>query len=225
MDMLLSDKCSKWLQRLDPDFDTIDQSDYAHDTTSTNDFEDDIDTLGVQDISEYRNLVRGSPAYSWLMDCIRRNTSLCIRKDMSLTRRPQMATVTPLADLIFDSLPSPSEISRGHRVAPICITYHVAWNPTAFFEEQGHHNKASDLISKIITLTGLDGDVQASTTEQYLSQTWPFSGIHFLRAIASALRQYEEYSATEVSADTQDVQTKSCKHYSSQSPAVVAGIS
>lgn len=38
-------------------------------------------------------------------------------------------------------------------------------------------------MERAITITGSETDAQAATTAQYLSQTWPSSGIHLLHVV------------------------------------------
>ncbi|KAK3944432.1 hypothetical protein QBC46DRAFT_404341 [Diplogelasinospora grovesii] len=48
------------------------------------------------------------------------------------------------------------------------------------------------VIADVITLTGSSTDAQALTCEQYLRQTWPATGGHFLRALQGVLRDRAE---------------------------------
>lgn len=175
-----SEKCETWLQNVDfsSNFGPLGQPDSAW-AGVLDDEEIDMD---VEDLAEYHNLVRSSPAYSWLLGCISRNASLSLRG---------AATVTTLADQIINKLPTPLRISRTRPILPLAMKFRVPWNPIRFLRQQGHEEKASGIISKIITLTGQVVDAQAATTEQYLHQTWPATGSHFLGAFESALRAQE----------------------------------
>lgn len=175
-----SEKCQNWLQQAGSslEFEPPDEPDAAWPGLPD---DEEID-MSVEDLAEYHELVCSSPAYSWLLECIRRNASLKLRG---------AATVSFLADQILDELPTPSRISRTGPIFPHSMEFRVPWNPIGFLRQQGHQGKASHIISKIITLTGQVVDAQATTTKQYLQQTWPATGGHFLGAIETALRAQE----------------------------------
>lgn len=176
----ISEKVKTWLEQLALSFEfgPVNKPDSAWVGVS----DDEENDMSVEDLAEYHKLVCSSPAYTWLLECIRRNASLGLQGS---------ATVSSLADMIINALPTPSRISRTRPIFPLSMKFTTPWNPIEFLRQQGHEGKASHIVSKIITLTGQVVDAQAMTTGQYLNQTWPATGGHFLGAIEAALRAQE----------------------------------
>lgn len=171
-----SERVKTWLEQLGLSFE------FEPDSLFVGVRDYDENDMSVEDLTEYHKLVCSSPAYSWLLECIRRNASLGLQG---------AATVSSLADQIINALPTPSRISRTRPIFPLSMKFTVPWDPIEFLRQQGHEGKASHIISKVITLTGQIVDAQASTAGQYLHQTWPATGGHFLGAIETALRAQE----------------------------------
>ncbi|KAL7910211.1 hypothetical protein GGI35DRAFT_479081 [Trichoderma velutinum] len=139
------------------------------------------DECSSEDVERYLDAVTKDPAFKWLIGKLQGVlTSSEINAD----------EMKNISGLIIYGLPPIREISRQHPSKPLKVTFEVECDILGFIKEQEYFEAAAEVIPKVITLTGSFDDVQATTCEQYLLQTWPTVGCNLLQAIQSALREY-----------------------------------
>jgi hypothetical protein len=139
-----------------------------------NDFE--VDETELPGLAAYWSLIRGSPAYSWFLDNIRRECTLLA---------PEPNIIGEIRNAILNALPSSPKISRRKPAEIFNVGFMVDWDPVAFLREEEYTEKPEDAIERAITLTGSTVSAQALTCGGYLRQTWPSTGEQILYLIKS----------------------------------------
>ncbi|KAB8259361.1 hypothetical protein BDV32DRAFT_150476 [Aspergillus pseudonomiae] len=177
--MDLNDIMSKWGPHTDTEGDPNAPPELPPDIAFQDDDDDEIFDEGEQDtdilpeLSTYKEFVSNLPSYAWLL----RN----IRKEIYLSNIGE--THTNIRRAILDCLPKAQHVSRKQAPPRHTLILIADWNPNTFLEEQGYLESPMKAIERAITITGSRTDAQAATTIQYLSQTWPSTGIHLLRIV------------------------------------------
>ncbi|KAL7948488.1 hypothetical protein V8C42DRAFT_314623 [Trichoderma barbatum] len=147
--------------------------------------EEDLDDDGeypLEDFTPYRKAVTKDPAFNCIIE------RLGSELDLPTIDSPAIKGIS--RRILEKILPLQSK-SRGHTSRNFKATFSVEWDIFAFVQEQEYCEHAADVIPKVITLTGTFNEVQATTCEEYLCQTWPTMGCHLLHTIQSALRVYD----------------------------------
>jgi len=134
---------------------------------------DSINTLKA-DTSVYRDFIVGTPAYSWLVATLQREASL---------KRATPDLMEDIRNNIFAALPSKRKVSRKAASPEYKATFCLEWEPLSFVKEQRYTESPEVALERAITLTGYVNDAQAVTTREYLSQTWPATGIQVMRLV------------------------------------------
>lgn len=139
--------------------------------------EDEVD---IDDLSRYQALITESSAFDWLIRSLQRELHLAnSAAEGMLQIRRQM----------LQALPNSRHISRKHAVPSVQVTFTAPWDPVSFIEEQEYDPELDDILGKVITLTGSSADVQVTTCEKYLCQTWPSTGKHMLQIIGDTVQR------------------------------------
>ncbi|KAI6330624.1 hypothetical protein MCOR07_005526 [Pyricularia oryzae] len=127
---------------------------------------------------EYFDSVGKSEAFTWLVG--------------RLQSEARLAKTTPEASFVLrDLVPKQKRPRRGERPESTDVKFELDWEPNLFFEDQKCTVPPSEAIANVITLTGGSIDAQATTTLEYLHQTWPSSGKELLQLIKVVLSQKE----------------------------------
>ncbi|KAJ4857032.1 hypothetical protein T069G_07929 [Trichoderma breve] len=135
----------------------------------------------TEDIESFLNAVTKDPAFKWLVGKLQGLlTSTYINSD----------AMKNISDHLIQGLPPIQGISRHHPSKPFRVTFDVECDILGFIKDQEYYGAAAEVVPNVITLTGSSDDVQATTCEQYLLQTWPTVGCNLLWAIQGALREY-----------------------------------
>ena len=143
--------------------------------------EEESSETEIPDLLAYRDFIFKSPAYEWLVACLRREILLVPAKTNSMEE---------IRDKIVHFLSSSNEtrkVSRKTSSEPYQITFEVDWNPLAFVKEQEYEEQPGKVVDAAVTLTGSANDAQALPCERYLCQTWPSSGEHIIRLVESVV--------------------------------------
>jgi hypothetical protein len=148
--------------------------DQGHDSELPNMPDDDLTST----IDVYRDCIVMSSAYSWLRGALLAEVILA----------PAVPDVrSQLRNVVLISLNSSrgeQKLSRKKPIEPHRASFEMNWDPRSFVEEQRYTGtRPEDAIGRAITLTGSSQDCQATTTERYLSQTWPLTGSHMMELI------------------------------------------
>ncbi|KAL7954533.1 hypothetical protein V8C34DRAFT_294153 [Trichoderma compactum] len=137
------------------------------------------DEFLAEDLVQYLDVVTKDPAFEWLVGKL--------GTELNPTGVDSSA-MKLISSYIQDRLPPIRNISRHNPSKPYKVTFHVECDIPGFIQEQAYEGSAAEVLPKVITLTGSVQDVQATTCEQYLVQTWPVVGCNLLRTIQGALR-------------------------------------
>ncbi|KAK4074480.1 uncharacterized protein Triagg1_5076 [Trichoderma aggressivum f. europaeum] len=141
---------------------------------------EDEDEFLAADLVRYLDTVTKDPAFEWLVGKL--------GTELDLTGVDSSA-MKLISSHIKDRLPPIRNISRHSPSKPYRVTFQVECDILGFIQEQAYEGSAAEVLPKVITLTGFVQDVQATTCEQYLIQTWPVVGCNLLRTIQGALRE------------------------------------
>ncbi|EHK40431.1 hypothetical protein TRIATDRAFT_181285, partial [Trichoderma atroviride IMI 206040] len=145
--------------------------------------DDDLDeadraTDSLPEFSVYRDFISQHPAYEWLLQYI--------QKELYMDEPGNVQT--DIRKTIIDYLPKSQRVSRSEAAKRFTLTFTADWDPGSFLQEQEYTESPERAVERAITITGSKVDAQAATTTQYLSQTWPSSGIHLLHVMKSVVR-------------------------------------
>lgn len=141
-----------------------------------------------EDIQKYQKCLGDSVAYRWLLE--------------SLQGQILLAPAVPdlkgdIRRNIFRRLPGHNLASRRKPIEACQAYFEIDWDPRSFALEQQYDTSPDEAICSAITLTGLAQHAQALTSSQYLSQTWPSTGIYIMQMVQEVLRREpgEQYSS------------------------------
>lgn len=132
----------------------------------------------LPELDIYKKFISTLPAYSWLVESVRAAVYLGAPGDTQLSIR----------DAFLNSVPNYRIVSRKDKPPKHSIIFVMDWNPSAFFQEQQYEMALESAMERALTITGSEEYAQAATTAQYLSQTWPTSGIHLLHIVKRAVQ-------------------------------------
>jgi hypothetical protein len=140
---------------------------------------DEDDELDIPGIKKYIALTSEDPAYNWLISRLHRELFMSWATPDSLKG---------IRNAILDSLPRNKEVSKKKCSESTCITYSVDWDIQTFLQGEYYEEPDHEAIAYAITITGSWSNAQALTTQQYLEQTWPLTGVQTLDFIQMLLR-------------------------------------
>ncbi|VUC25621.1 unnamed protein product [Clonostachys rosea] len=135
-------------------------------------------------LSSYREFIRNSGVFQWLLG------RLYVESSLVATEPRAMEAIKAK---IMSSLRPSQKISRNVSSECFNASFCVGWQPLVFFRGQEFGLDAAEVVSRVVTLTGSENDAQALTCSQYLSQTWPTTGLLTLRLIQEVLRKGLDY--------------------------------
>ncbi|KAE8400766.1 hypothetical protein BDV37DRAFT_286262 [Aspergillus pseudonomiae] len=134
----------------------------------------DGEDSNLPQLQSYRALIINSPSYKWLLTILHRECMLA---------PPEANVMHQIRDYILAVLPVSPIISRKTPTMAFEVFVRLNWNPIAFYTEQEYAESPKDAMERAITLTGSRTTAQALTCSQYMSQTWPLTGIQILQLI------------------------------------------
>ncbi|KAL6798478.1 hypothetical protein J3E68DRAFT_449393 [Trichoderma sp. SZMC 28012] len=161
------------------------QEDVPHEDGIDQQHEDEEED--IPDLGTYRDLINGSPAYSWLLGILRRE---------SLMEAKCSDSMEEIRQKIISSLPHARNISKSRSSESFQMTFLINWDPAHFLQEQQYEESLDEAIERAITLTGSAKNAQALTTLQYLRQTWPTTGEHVLQLVKDVMGGTREQTYT-----------------------------
>lgn len=143
-------------------------NDYGEDLEAANQADEDIESL--PEVSIYTKFLLELPVYKWLLDNIRKS----IYMDVPGSVQARIGTS------ILKFIAEPQKVSRRVRPQKYNFKFTVDWDPCLFLYKQEYLERPEIALERALTITGSETNAQAATTMQYLSQTWPSSGIYLL---------------------------------------------
>jgi hypothetical protein len=185
--MSLHDKMSMWNSKAGEDRLVIETDDLYQ---GVKDDEDEItDRVGLP---EYHKIILNSAAYEWFLASLKKEITL----QWSVTQPRVM--VESIRQRILDQLPT-GTISKRKALGGHEVQFDLQCGDT-FKRWLKHENfdqliRPDQLFTELITVTGSADEAQALTIKQYLSQTWPTSGLRLLDVLENTINsRYHHYS-------------------------------
>ncbi|KAF2494968.1 hypothetical protein BU16DRAFT_462498 [Lophium mytilinum] len=139
---------------------------------------DDDEAMPASD--QYRDLLRETSAYKWLVATLRREATLS---------RGTPDLMEAIREEIFSALPSAPKVSRRQPSQPYKATFELDWDPWEFVKEQQYSETIEKALENAVTLTGCPNDAQALTTKAYLRQTWPATGSQVMQLVKDLVQK------------------------------------
>jgi len=185
--MSLCDKMSMWENKAVEDDLVVESGDLYQ---GVKDDEDEI--IDGVDLPSYRKTILNSAAYEWLLASLRKESFL----QWSATQPRVMIESIRLR--ILDKLPT-GTISKQRALNVYEVKFDLQWG--AGIEGQLEDQLLDRLeipgrsFTELVTVTGSPEKAQALTIKEYLSQTWPGSGLRLLDVLQKTINHYgHQYS-------------------------------
>ncbi len=158
--MSLAEKMSRWLSRSDVNPPRPEPSDIFE---GVQDIEDEIE---FRELSEYVGLIMRSPAYTWLV------TSLARESNHRWSTVEQRVMITDIREKILQSYHLGS-ISRGSSLPMCSAVFKMPRRPLeSRIKGGGGSERPKELINLGVWTCSSLNEIQSSTVEQYFTQTW-----------------------------------------------------
>ncbi|KAL2821195.1 hypothetical protein BJX63DRAFT_427868 [Aspergillus granulosus] len=122
----------------------------------------------LPDISDFMGVLIHLLAYKWLVGDVQKVLYLGLPQGKPVGIRTAILEYLPKARW--------NDTSPRHS-----LTFTAKWDPRSFLLEQKYAEDPDNVLERAITITGSTTDAQAVTMAQYLGQTWPSTGHHFVR--------------------------------------------
>lgn len=137
----------------------------------------DLDVDGLDDScsfdeTAYREVLAKAQAYQWLQ------SSILVKSTLQVPG-PGAAAASVIGDQIIRAIGRPTKFSRK-TTQELCMRFIIEWDPFLFSQEQEYDLPLGYVLAYAITLTGYGNNVQATTCESYMRQTWPETGTRLL---------------------------------------------
>lgn len=126
---------------------------------------------------QFRDFLRHSPAYTWLLDQARVCASL------TKTAGTPLETINTKMDDLFQAMED-----RSLRGPIFDARFEMEWDLLGFLRRQKYDAPLEIAIERAITLTGSAKNTQAMTCLDYMSQTWPVIGEEIVKVLQKALK-------------------------------------
>lgn len=149
----------------------------------------DSELKELADIEEEEHLslysdVLETSGYRWLSSRLQRELRLVVPTGSDRTKF--------IGQAIKFVLPERRRVSRKASPGSYLLKLKLDWDVLGFFEEQFYMDEPDESFDGVIVLTGSDMGVQATTTSQYIRQTWPMTGEECSKILKEALGQDKE---------------------------------
>lgn len=139
--------------------------------------------VDLTSLREYHNIILNDSSYKWLIDNLHRELSLSVAgPDIMVLIRQN----------ILGAIPTPKQMSPKIPPEAQTVIYTVDWDISAFFEYQKYEVPKAQALAGAITITGSSVDAQALSCQDYLTQTWPSTGLRMLKILQASLNTNQE---------------------------------
>lgn len=118
--------------------------------------------------------------YQWLISQLQRELRLVIPTEADVT--------TSIRQAIKAALPPIRRVSSKVSPGSYLVELQLDWDIFGFFETQGYTIPPDEAFNGVITLTRSDLGAQATSTSQYIRQTWPTGGEECSKILKETLR-------------------------------------
>ncbi|KAK3339826.1 hypothetical protein B0T25DRAFT_466620 [Lasiosphaeria hispida] len=127
----------------------------------------------TESLDDYCDILVNTSAYRWLKTSLETSSALYI---------PSPRTSQAGADFPKPAALVPTQISRT-MTQRLTLQFTVAWDPVLFAQGQQYDAPMSTVLARAITLTGYGNNLQATTCQKYVEQTWPYTGTAVLELV------------------------------------------
>jgi hypothetical protein len=159
-----------------PDTDSRGAPEAPPDNITDEDF--DMDEIQLPDLQTYREIIKESSSYQWLLWQIAAADRLECPGPIN--------TQNTIRRYLLESMGRPKRFSRG-KSPRINIKYQLQWDLSTFHAEQQYSCSVDQVLEQAVTITGYGNDVQAATCFQYVNQTWGEMGVRLLHILQQAV--------------------------------------
>jgi len=121
-------------------------------------------------LADYEKFIHQSDAYRWLL------SKICQHGRLSIGTPNTMAEI---GTRILGQLQAQASLHMMSRRKPMSLanmTFHLEWNLKAYISGLEFQSSSSNVLEKILCLTGTWYEAQAMTVSEYIRQTWPVTG-------------------------------------------------
>lgn len=180
-DMSILDKMSMWISKTGQDYPIHHNADLFEGVKG--DEEDPIDQI---ELSTYHKIILDSPAYEWFLSNVVKESIIKLE-----TSQPR------IRQRILDELPT-GIISKRRNPKVYAVTFDVEWQHT--MEERLRHELSEEskypkqFFREFIVMTGSRCEAQGLTIKEYLTQTWPMTGLKLFDALRKAATSFAQHS-------------------------------
>ncbi|KAF5678711.1 nucleoside phosphorylase [Fusarium heterosporum] len=134
-------------------------------------------------LAAYREFAPSTDAYSWLQ--------IQLQREFNFTTG--LSAIRAIRDRILSSMPYPTRVSKNVSARSYSARFELDWNPFEFFRTQAYSSPPDQVLSKVITITGMSCDAQAMTSAEYLNQTWPTTGNSMIQLLQEVLQGDQDH--------------------------------
>jgi hypothetical protein len=121
-----------------------------------------------------------------------------LAREVSLTSLAEGDAMHVIRSQILKILPERRHVSRYVESETFTMVFDVTWDLAEFLMDQyGTSYQLENVLGKVITLTGSMSDAQALPCSEYLSQTWPVTGLHVLEVISRSFQTGKQVTGKE----------------------------
>jgi hypothetical protein len=180
-DMSIFDKMNMWISKTGQDYPIHHNADFFEGVK-----DDDEDLIDQSELDAYHKIILDSPAYEWFLSNVVKES--IIKLEISQPRIRQR---------ILDKLPT--GIISKHRIPKAYeVTFDLEWQHT--MEERLRHELSEEskypkpFFREFIVMTGSPCEAQGLTIKEYLTQTWPVTGLKLFDALGNAVTSIAQHS-------------------------------
>jgi hypothetical protein len=145
----------------------------------------DTDISQLPGLETYRQIVKQTRAYHWLLWRI-------IIADEQQCPGPFKAQEA-IQECVLKGLSLPKQFSRV-KSPRVSVEYRILWDPFAFHYEQQYSCTVEQMLEQAVTITGHLNDIQATTCIRYVDQTWGELGVRVLEVLQQTIRDLDSLS-------------------------------
>ncbi len=180
-DMSILDKMSMWISKTGQDYPIHHNADLFEGVK-----DDEEDPIDQSELSAYHKIILDSPAYEWFLSNVVKESIIKLE-----TSQPR------IRQLILDKLPT-GIISKRRTPKVYEVTFDLEWQHT--MEERLRHELSEEskypkpFFRGFIVMIGSPCEAQGLTIKEYLTQTWPMTGLKLFDALRKAATSFARHS-------------------------------
>lgn len=188
--MSLLDKMSMWDSKAGENHSSVPKEDLFEGVE-----DDEGENVGHIDLSAYSKVVLKSTAYEWLIFNLRKESSL---RWSSHSEMRDSTAIDIIRRKILEKLPS-GKISKARPPRTHNVAFRLQWCPPYKRLYNGRAKRETTngkAILESIAVTCCSNEAQATSVQQYMSQTWPSNWKKFLELLRCVADSTDEVAYT-----------------------------